>query len=329
MNSAVVEVGGARLAGKRSVALLAQFGLLFVFGLLIILFTWKSDTFFTADTFRTIINIEIAPMLIFAMGLTVVLVMGDFDLSFAATAGVAAYTISAMVVTQGQSWVIGVLLAILTGLLVGSVNGYLVAYHKTSSFVITLAMSTLLYGFEQIWSDQKVIQGVEDQAFLNLNSLTGLWNIRVGVFIAIAVVVLVWILLEKTELGRYMYAVGGNPEAARLAGIDVRRLRLIGFIAVGLASVVVGILGVAQSGTSIPRQFDGLLLPAYASVFLGASVFKPGKFNVAGTVVGCLFLRTIKVGLLSWGLDTAWINITQGTILIFAVLLGKLVDQKS
>jgi ribose transport system permease protein len=282
MNSAVVEVGGARLAGKRSVALLAQFGLLFVFGLLIILFTWKSDTFLTADTFRTIINIEIAPMLIFAMGLTVVLVMGDFDLSFAATAGVAAYTISAMVVTQGQSWVIGVLLAILTGLIVGSVNGYLVAYRKTSSFVITLAMSTLLYGFEQIWSDQKVIQGVEDQAFLNLNSLTGLWNIRVGVFIAIAVAVLAWILLEKTE-----------------------------------------------SGTSIPRQFDGLLLPAYASVFLGASVFKPGKFNVAGTVVGCLFLRTIKVGLLSWGLDTAWINITQGTILIFAVLLGKLVDQKS
>lgn len=136
-------------------------------------------------------------------------------------------------------------------------------------------------------------------------------------------------MLEKTELGRYMYAVGGNPEAARLAGIDVRRLRLIGFIAVGLSSVVVGILGVAQSGTSIPRQFDGLLLPAYASVFLGASVFKPGKFNVAGTVVGCLFLRTIKVGLLSWGLDTAWINITQGTILVFAVLLGKLVDQKS
>ena len=329
MNSAVVEVGGARLAGKRSVALLAQFGLLFVFGLLIILFTWKSDTFLTADTFRTIINIEIAPMLIFAMGLTVVLVMGDFDLSFAATAGVAAYTISAMVVTQGQSWVIGVLLAILTGLLVGSVNGYLVAYRKTSSFVITLAMSTLLYGFEQIWSDQKVIQGVEDQAFLNLNSLSGLWSIRVGVFIALAVVVLTWIMLEKTELGRYMYAVGGNPEAARLAGIDVRRLRLIGFIAVGLSSVVVGILGVAQSGTSIPRQFDGLLLPAYASVFLGASVFKPGKFNVAGTVVGCLFLRTIKVGLLSWGLDTAWINITQGTILVFAVLLGKLVDQKS
>ena len=246
MNSAVVEVGGARLAGRRSVALLAQFGLLFVFGLLIILFTWKSDTFFTADTFRTIINIEIAPMLIFAMGLTVVLVMGDFDLSFASTAGVAAYTISAMVVTQGQSWIIGVLLAIMTGLLVGSVNGYLVAYRKTSSFVITLAMSTLLYGFEQIWSDQKVIQGVEDQAFLNLNSLSGLWSIRVGVFIALAVVVLTWIMLEKTELGRYMYAVGGNPEAARLAGIDVRRLRLIGFIAVGLSSVVVGILGVAR-----------------------------------------------------------------------------------
>lgn len=314
---------------SRGIAFTAQFGLLIVFGFLIILFTTQSSFFFTADTLRTIINIEIAPMLIFAMGLTVVLVMGDFDLSFAATGGLAAYTIAAMVINHDFHWTVGVILALITGVVVGIINGYLVAYRNTSSFVITLAMSTLLFGFEQIWSDQKVIQGIENQYFLNLNSISGLWNIRVGVFIAFLVIVGTWILLDKTELGRFMYAVGGNQEAARLAGINVKKLRLIGFVVVAILSVLVGTLGVAQSGTSIPRQFDGLLLPAYAAVFLGTSVFKPGKFNVGGTVVGCLFLRTIKVGLLSWGLDTAWINITQGLILVLAVLLGKLVQSKS
>jgi len=313
----------------RGAAFIAQFGLLVVFGLLVALFTSQSDTFFTTDTLRTIINIEIGPMLIFAMGLTIVLVMGDFDLSFAATGGVAAYTIAAIVVRFGGHWVVGVLLALASGVLIGLINGYLVAYRNTSSFVVTLAMATSVFGFEQIWSGQKVIQGVGGQSLLNLNSISGIWNIRVGFFVAVVVVVVCWIMLEKTEIGRFMYAVGGNQEAARLAGINVRELRLLGFVIVGFLAVIVGTLGVAQAGTSIPRQFDGLLLPSYAAVFLGTSVFRPGKFNIAGTVVGCIFLRTIKVGLLSWGLDTAYINITQGVILISAILLGKLVSSKT
>ncbi|HZO07646.1 MAG TPA: ABC transporter permease, partial [Solirubrobacterales bacterium] len=116
----------------------------------------------------------------------------------------------------------------------------------------------------------------------------------------------------------------GNEEAARLSGLRVRPYRVIGFIAVGLAAAIVGILMISLSGSYSPNGGATYLLPAFAAAFLGAAVFRPGEFNIPGTVVGVLFLGVIQTGLVMLNTESYVINLVQGGILIAAVLVSRL-----
>jgi ribose transport system permease protein len=125
-----------------------------------------------------------------------------------------------------------------------------------------------------------------------------------------------------------MRAVGGNSDAARLAGLNVPRLRLIGFVIVAITAAVAGVMLTAQAGSSSPSGSAGLLLPAFAAAFLGAAAFRPGEFNVAGTLVGVLILGVIQNGLTLMNADPAVINLVQGGILIAAVWLTRAGQQQ-
>ena len=125
-----------------------------------------------------------------------------------------------------------------------------------------------------------------------------------------------------------MYAIGGNQEAARLSGIRVQAFRVIGFMLVGVAAAVVGILLISLSSSYSPNGGASYLLPAFAAVFLGAAVFRPGEFNVPGTVVGVLFLGVIQTGLVMLNFETYVINLVQGGILIAAVLSADSAPRK-
>jgi ribose transport system permease protein len=126
-----------------------------------------------------------------------------------------------------------------------------------------------------------------------------------------------------------MYAVGGNPEAARLSGVRVTPLRVLGFVLVGVTAAVVGILITSVSGSYSPNGGTSYLLPAFAAAFLGAAVFRPGEFNVPGTVVGVLFLGVIQTGLIMLDFETYVINLVQGGILITAVLISRLGERSA
>ena len=160
-----------------------------------------------------------------------------------------------------------------------------------------------------------------------LGQSTSLFGLNNQVWMALGVAVAAYVLLEKTELGRYMYAVGGNPLAARFAGINVKRLRLLGFIIVAVAAAFTGILLTAQGASSSPNAGVSYLLPAYAAVFLGSASFRPGQFNVIGTVVAALFLGVVQTGLQMMQIETAWILILQGVILIVAMQANRIERQ--
>ena len=135
---------------------------------------------------------------------------------------------------------------------------------------------------------------------------------------------LLWVLLDSTEVGRFMYAIGGNQEAARLSGIRTRTLRISGFVIVAFTAADRRDILISSQGGRLhaQRRLPYLLLPAYAGAFLGAACFRPGEFNMPGTVVGVLFLGTIATGLTILNLQTYLINLVQGAILIVAVLLS-------
>lgn len=323
--------GGKRGRGRGLRDLLARFGLLIVFAVVVAVFkVLQWDVFLTADNVRRTIfsPTGFAPLMILAAGLTVVLAMGDFDLSFGNMVGLAGGTAVALMVNFDQGWPLAILVALLIAMAVGVGNGFFVAHLGASSFVITLATATILLGFETLWTDNRSIIGVGQGFYLGLDETVVIWQLRLPVFIALGVALLTWVLLDRTELGRYMYAIGGNREAARLAGINVAGIRMIGFIIVAVFSALVGILLTANLGGMRIDLGTPLLLDAYAAVFLGAAVFRPGQFNIPGTILGVLFLRVVEVGLLVQQIENSWINVAKGAILLFGVLLSQLVTRR-
>ncbi len=330
-DAATVGTTDARPGSDLARDIVGRYGLLIVYAGLFLFFSIKrTDSFLQVDTWtRTILSpTGFTPLLILSVGLTVVLAMGDFDLSFGNMVGLAGGSAAAFIVNHEVPWALAVLLVLLTAVAVGVANGFFVAYLNASSFVITLAAGTILFGIETLWTNNRSISGLDAQGFLDLDETTVLQNLRLPFFIAIGFFLLVWAMLDRTELGRYMYAIGGNPEAARLAGIRVARIRTIGFIVVAISAAIVGILLSANIGGSRSDLGTAFLLDAYAGVFLGAAVFRPGQFNAPGTLVGVIFLRTVEVGLLQMQIDNSWINISKGGILVFGVLLSQLVVRR-
>lgn len=318
----------ARRVQELVTSVLAKGGVLIAFAIMVGAFTIaRPDTFPTLDNAESIL-LNAAPGMIIALGLTVVLAMGDFDLSIGSMVGLAAGGAVAMMVDQGYAWQLVVALVLGIGVLVGLGNGFLVAVLGGNSFVMTLAMATILTGVEFAFTSQAVVfQGVAPgYVEIGANSWLGLSN---QIWIALVVAVVLWIVLDATELGRYMYAIGGNQEAARLSGIRTRTLRIVGFVIVALAATIVGILISAAGAGYTPNPGQYLLLPAYAGAFLGAACFRPGEFNIPGTVVGVLFLGTIGTGLTLLNLQTYLINLVQGAILVVAVLLSTVAARRT
>jgi ribose transport system permease protein len=306
---------------------LARYGVLVAFGLMLAFFTLaRPNTFPTIDNAKAIL-VNAAPGMIIALGLTVVLVMGDFDLSIGSMVGFAAGAAIALMVYHQVAWQLAIVLVLVMALGVGIANGLLVPVFGGNSFIMTLGMATILTGLEYAFTSQAtVFQGVP-QGYVDLGakSIFGLSN---QVWIALVVAVILWVLLDATEIGRFMYAVGGNQEAARLSGIRTRLLRTVGFMIVATTAAMVGILISAAGAGYTPNAGQYLLLPAYAGAFLGAACFRPGEFNIPGTVVGVLFLGTIGTGLTLLNLQTYLINLVQGAILIVAVLLSTVAARR-
>jgi ribose transport system permease protein len=324
---AAAAVTHRRTARQRVGVIFARYGVLFAFGGMLLFFTLaRPNTFPTVDNAKSIL-VNAAPGMIVALGLTVVLVMGDFDLSIGSMVGFAAGAAIALMVYHGVGWQLAILLVIAMALGIGIVNGLLVPVFGGNSFIMTLGMATILTGLEYAFTDQAtVFQGVP-QGYIDLGAKS-LWGLSNQVWIALVVALVLWILLDATELGRFMYAIGGNQEAARLSGIRTRLLRTIGFMVVAATAAMVGILISAAGAGYTPNAGQYLLLPAYAGAFLGAACFRPGEFNIPGTVVGVLFLGTIGTGLTLLNLQTYLINLVQGAILIVAVLLSTIAARR-
>ena len=284
----------------------------------------KPDSFFTVLTLKAIPR-DAAPLLIVALGATVVLVMNEFDLSIGGLLGFAG-TFAVVCVSEahlGLPVAVSVLLGIVFGAALGLFNGVLIAYAGASSFIVTIGMATVYQGADlQVLDQRTIFEGIpESYVEIAAGTFLGLSN---QVFVALAVLVVLWWLLEHAEVGRYMYAIGGNPEAARLSGLRVSELRTLGFVLSGACAGVAGILVSAQSSAANPNSGLGFLLPAYAAAFLGSTMWKPGVFTAFGTLLGALFLQIIGTGLSLFSLSGAIVLMIQGGILVCAVLLSRL-----
>lgn len=333
----VVKEGGSRErdapASSRGVrarsiaaALLASYGVLLAIVLTFAAFSLlRPDSFFTVVTMKGILR-DCAPLLVVSLGVTVVLVMNEYDLSVGGLISLCATLVVVFLSTQyeGMNYVVAIVLTLLIGAGIGALNGVLVAYVRLPSFILTIAAGTVFTGLSlEIVDSQSVFQGI-DPAYTKIANGTFLGFSNV-VFIGLVVLLVVHLFLRHTEPGRYMYAIGGNPEAARLSGLRVRLLKSIGFAAVGLGAAIAGILLTSQAGASNPNSGVGFLLPAYAAAFLGSSMFRAALFTPLGTALGALYLQIIGTGLTILNLSGPLVQIIQGAILVAAILVSRAV----
>ena len=306
---------------------LRQSGTLIGFALIIIFFAWQlPDTFLTA---RNLMNIgqQVSMLAVVAATMTIVMVMNDFDLSVGSMASLAGI-VAAVLFTLGYPVWAGIGAALLAGLLGGLINGVLVSVIGILPFVATLGTLTVFSGLAFRLSDGKTIFGRDIPAGFSGFARGGLQigdlKIPFLSLTAAGVILACWFLLEHTSFGRRLYAIGGNREAAHLAGVRVVRLRLLAFALTGLGAAGAGLMYASRVASANPTQGSGLMLDAIAAVFLGMTMSRQSEPRVLYTLLGVLMLGILDNGLTQLKVDSYVREILVGVIVIAAVSVATL-----
>ena len=296
--------------------------LLGAFVLMIVIFgALRPDTFLVWATVKDIMNQSAVPAILVA-GLTFVLAAGEFDLSFTAILGMGSGLVVVLMSRASFAPAPAIIVMIAAALLTGLTIGALVALTRASSFIVTLAIGSALTGLElALTNDQTIYSGIPaGYGGIATNRLLGLEQ---QIWIAAAVALLCGVLLHGSRFGRHVTATGANPTAAFLAGVRVRRVRVLCFVIVALCAAVAAVLFTSQSVSYIPGTSAGFLLSSYAAVFLGAAAGRGGgRFTVGGAVFGVVWFTTLDTGL-TYLNAAAWsTNVVQGIALTIAVLVA-------
>lgn len=297
-----------------------RFSGLYVWVALIVLFgLWVPDLFLTSSN-ALIIAGDQAITAMLALGLVVPLAAGVFDLSIAGTLGLAV-TIVIWMQSHGYSPWLAVVVAVLAGTAVGAINGLVVVRFRVNSFITTLGMSSILMaGAFWVTGGQQIVSGISP-SFLTLGNAMPL-GVPIPVFFMAAIAAVLWYVLEYTPVGRYLYAVGGNIVAARLAGVRVDRITAGSLVISGTVAAFAGVILAAKLGSANPTVGPAYLLPAFSAVFLGATQIKAGRVNVLGTLIAIFLLATGVKGLQLAGAPAYVNDLFNGLALIVAVALA-------
>lgn len=294
---------------------------LYIFVVMFAVFSlWVPDTFLQWDTWKALLSSQ-AVTAILAIGLVVALSAGAFDLAVGAELGFGAIIAAWFLVDRGLPIVPAIALTLLAGALVGLANGLLIVKARIDSFIATLGMSSILLALIAWISSSQQILGISE-GFQKIGS-TEIFGLTLPVYLMLAVGLVAWYVLERTPLGRRVYATGGNIEAARLAGVRVGLVVTGSLIACGVIAAFAGMLVTANLAAGDPTIGPAYLLPAFSAAFLGSTQFRGGRFNVWGTIVAVIVLATGVKGLQLAGAPT-WIpDLFNGTALLLAVGLAK------
>lgn len=289
-------------------------------GLILIIITFsflKPGVFPTLRNFSNILE-QVSLLAVIATGATVVMVIGEFDLSLANVASFAGVITAGLLVT-GYSMYLVIPLVLFMSFLFGILNGFFVANLNILSFITTLSSGTLLGGITFWYSKGTIIfSGIPDQFLIwGQGEILGL---PISTLIMVIIFIIFWYLFNETMLGRHLYAIGGNEKASRYSGIKIEKNKQIAFgLSSGLAALT-GIILASKLGSAHPTAGGAYLLKSYATVFLGMTLFKEGKPNIPGTFVGVLIMGVLENGLTLLGVASYFQDMLTGAIIITALV---------
>jgi ribose transport system permease protein len=254
------------------------------------------------------------------VGMTFVIIGGGIDLSVGALVALASVWATTLQ-TQSYGAAVMILCAVLVGMGAGLVNGLLIAYGRLVPFIVTLAMLVAARGLAQSLSDRRT--QLVTVGSINDIATTKWLGIPMLVYIFAAVVLVGWVVLNRTTFGRRTFAVGGNAEAARLAGIDIRRHTALLYVVSGLCCGIAAVMIMARTTTGSSTHGDQYELDAIAAVIIGGTLLIGGRGTLIGSILGVLVFTTITNLFVLNNLPTEVQNIAKGLIIIAAVLLQR------
>ena len=253
-----------------------------------------------------------------ALAMTMVIIIGGIDLSVGSIMAVSGVVTTMTIAVLEMPVIVAVGLGLLVGMLFGAVNGYVAATTIIPSFIITLATMNIARGTAYVLTDGQPVRVMSDSFnFIGSGYIGGFFP--TPVLYLIIFIIICYLIMNKTKLGRYIYAVGGNPEAAKFSGINIKRVKFFAYTFSGFMAAFAGIVLASRMFSGQPTAGTAAELDAIAAVVLGGTSMSGGIGRIGGTVIGALIIGVLSNGLNLMGVSSFWQYIVKGIVILVAV----------
>lgn len=280
------------------------------------MFTFINPMFFTWKNMLTVFQQMVLNGLL-AVGIMFTILTGGIDLSIGCTFAIVGIAVATCCV-GGMNPIIAILIGLAVGAVLGLFNGFLVTSMKLQPFIATLGTMSLYRGIAYVVTGGQPVTNVPDSFRKIFNGQIGSTGIRYYVIVMVVVFIIAHIILSKTRTGDYLYAVGGNEEAAKLSGVNTRKIKYIAYMVSGLCTAVAGLVMLASLGSAESTAGIGYETNAIAAAAIGGTSMAGGRGTALGTFFGALMLAVLKVGMVVINVDSFWQYVVTGLIIIIA-----------
>lgn len=307
--------------GERSILiknmLMGNKAVLIVLGLSVIL-SLASPVFLTPSNLLNVVR-QVCVSTLLSIGFTIALASGQMDLSIGTLMGLCGMILAKLVKEAGMPLLPAILIVLAVAVVGGMLNATIISLFSVPPFIVTLATQSIFKGANYLISDLVPVSGLpENLLFLGQGYLGG---IPIPVYIMLLVVVIAWVLMNRTKFGRYVLAMGGNAEAARAAGINIKKTSYGVFICCALCAGIASVIMTGRTGSAQVSAGVGMEMDAIAAVVIGGTSMNGGCANIWGTLFGCLLVGIVNNGMNLLGIDTNWQVIAKGLLILFAVVI--------
>ncbi|MCY6485196.1 ribose ABC transporter permease [Clostridium aestuarii] len=298
---------------------LIKYKSLFAFLLLCIIMSISSPRFSGISNIKNVLT-QVSVNATIAVGMTFVILTGGIDLSVGSTLAISGAVAATIVKTNGNVF-LAVAAAIVIGAGVGLINGIFVSKGKVQAFIVTLATMTVFRGVTQVYTNGTPVSGLGKKfGVIGNNNLAG---IPIPVIITLIVFLIAFYFLSQTKFGRYLYALGGNEDSARLSGINTDKIKTMVYVISGITAAISGIIVTSRIGSASATAGGGYELDAIAAVVLGGTSLAGGEGSIAGTIIGALIIGVLNNGLNLMNVSPYYQLIVKGVVILLAVMVDK------
>lgn len=295
---------------------------------LLVFFSFANSAFFTWSNISGIL-LSTAVIGILALGTTFVIITGGIDLSIGTGMTLAAVMTGIFLVNLQLPFAVGVLGGIATGALMGLINGVNIAMLKLPPFIATLAMMLIAQGLALVISGVRPIYFSDVEGFKEIALGTLIPGLPNAVLILFGLALVAYLILSKSILGRYTFALGSNEEATRLSGVDTRRWKILIYTLSGVFTGIAGVVIASRLDSAQPQLGSGYELQAIAAVIIGGTSLLGGRGSILGTLIGALIMSVLINGLRIMSIQTEWQNVVVGAVILVAVFSDALRQRRS